>query len=110
MIYQIVLNQLKWVFRRKYYIDVTLQTFKVKLITKGFRQKECIDYFDKLVKALYDLKQAPKQWHEKFDFAILSNGCSHNNANKCLYSKICDDYTIIVCLYIDDMLILSNDM
>ena len=29
---------------------------------------------------------------------------------KCLYSKICDDYAIIVCLYIDDLLILNNDM
>ncbi|WJZ84162.1 hypothetical protein VitviT2T_003781 [Vitis vinifera] len=64
----------------------------------------------KLVKSLYGLKQAPKQWHEKFDLAILSDGFRHNNVDKCLYSKTCDDYIVIVCLYVDDMLILSDDM
>ncbi|RVW67820.1 Retrovirus-related Pol polyprotein from transposon TNT 1-94 [Vitis vinifera] len=64
----------------------------------------------KLVKSLYGLKQAPKQWHENFDHAILSDGFRHNNVDKCLYSKTCDDYMVIVCLYVDDMLILSDDM
>ncbi|RVX02495.1 Retrovirus-related Pol polyprotein from transposon TNT 1-94 [Vitis vinifera] len=74
-------------------------------VLPGNENKVC-----KLVKSLYGLKQAPKQWHEKFDHAILSNGFRHNNADKCLYSKTCDDYMIIVCLYVDDMLILSDDM
>ncbi|RVW90101.1 Retrovirus-related Pol polyprotein from transposon TNT 1-94 [Vitis vinifera] len=64
----------------------------------------------KLVKSLYGLKQAPKQWHEKFDHAILSDGFRHNNVDKCVYSKTCDYYMVIVCLYVDDMLILSDDM
>ncbi|RVW92427.1 Retrovirus-related Pol polyprotein from transposon TNT 1-94 [Vitis vinifera] len=64
----------------------------------------------KLVKSLYGLKQAPKQWHKKIDHAILSDGFRHNNVDKCLYSKTCDDYMVIVCLYVDDMLILSDDM
>ena len=36
----------KWVFRRKYHTNDTLQTFKAKLVAKGFKQKEGIDYFD----------------------------------------------------------------
>jgi hypothetical protein len=36
----------KWVFRRKYRTDGSIQTFKVRLVAKGFRQKEGIDYFD----------------------------------------------------------------
>ena len=62
----------------------------------------------KLVKSLYGLKQAPKQWHQKFDSAILSNGFVNNNVDKCLYVKICNDFIVIICLYVDDMLILSN--
>ena len=57
----------------------------------------------KLKKSIYGLKQAPKQWHVKFDNAILSNGLRHNNGDKCLYSKTCKNYVIIVCLYVDDM-------
>jgi hypothetical protein len=36
----------KWVFRRKYNTYGSLQTFKVRLVAKGFKQKEGIDYFD----------------------------------------------------------------
>ena len=41
----------------------------------------------KLTKSLYDLKQAPKQWHEKFDFYMIENGYKSNECNKCIYSK-----------------------
>ena len=39
----------KWAFRRKYRTDGTIQTFKVRLVAKGFRQREGIDYFDTYV-------------------------------------------------------------
>jgi hypothetical protein len=63
-----------------------------------------------LVKSLYDLKQAPKQWHEKFDTVILANGFKHNEADKCVYSKFTVEYGVIVCLYVDDMLIFGTNM
>ena len=63
----------------------------------------------KLVKSLYGLKQALKQWHEKFDSIILSHGFHHNSADKCIYSNS-KDYGVIICLYVDDMLIVSTNM
>ena len=36
----------KWVFRRKYNTDGSIQTFKARLVAKRNRQKEGIDYFD----------------------------------------------------------------
>ena len=36
----------KWVFRRKYNTNGTISTFKERLVAKGFRQVEGIDYFD----------------------------------------------------------------
>ena len=30
----------KWVFRRKYKTDGTIQTFKARLVAKSFRQRE----------------------------------------------------------------------
>ena len=38
----------------------------------------------KLNKSLYDLKQAPKQWYDKFDYVILSHCFKHNNVDKCI--------------------------
>jgi hypothetical protein len=74
-------------------------------IFPGNEEKVC-----KLVKSLYGLKQALKQWHEKFDKAILLNGFHHNSVDKCMYSKFTKDFGVIICLYVDDMLIFSTNI
>ena len=74
-------------------------------VLPGNEKKVC-----KLVKSLYGLKQAPKQWHEKFDSVVLSNGFSHNSADRCIYSKFTKDYGVIICLYVDDMLIIGTNL
>ena len=51
----------------------------------------------------------PKQWHEKFDNAIISNGFKINECDKCVYVKSTDKCYIIVCLYVDDMLIICSN-
>ena len=63
----------------------------------------------KLVKSLYGLKQAPKQWHEKFDNAMMSSGFKINECDKCVYVKDTKNGYVIVCLYVDDMLIVGSD-
>nr|GFA76151.1 zinc finger, CCHC-type [Tanacetum cinerariifolium] len=64
----------------------------------------------KLKKSLYGQKQAPKQWHQKFDDVVLSNGFSLNQADKCVYSKFdASGKGVIICLYVDDMLIFGTD-
>ena len=72
-------------------------------IMPGNENKVC-----KLVKSLYGLKQAPKQWHGKFDSVVLSYGFQHNSADRCIYSKFNDQYGVIICPYVDDMLIISK--
>ena len=64
----------------------------------------------KLVKSLYGLKQASKQWHLKFDEVVLSNGFMLNQVDKCAYSKFDKSGNgVIICLYVDDMLIFGTD-
>ncbi|GKA43538.1 auxin efflux carrier component 2 [Tanacetum coccineum] len=64
----------------------------------------------KLVKSLYDLKQAPKQWHEKFDYTLLSNDFQINECDKCVYVKQYKNAFVIIFLYVDDMLIMGTNM
>nr|GEW64990.1 zinc finger, CCHC-type [Tanacetum cinerariifolium] len=64
----------------------------------------------KLVKSLYRLKQAPKQWHQKFNEVVLSSGFHLNQSDKCVYRNF-DNFGegVIICLYVDDMLIFRTD-
>ncbi|KAJ9547396.1 hypothetical protein OSB04_019939 [Centaurea solstitialis] len=64
----------------------------------------------RLIKSLYGLKQAPKKWHERFDTTVTNFGFRHNGADRCIYSKCTSDYTVVICLYVDDMLIISTDL
>ncbi|KAL0431969.1 UNVERIFIED_CONTAM: Retrovirus-related Pol polyprotein from transposon TNT 1-94 [Sesamum radiatum] len=72
-------------------------------VIPGQEKKVC-----RLVKSLYGLKQPPKQWHEKFDRTILSNGFKINECDKCVYVKNSHKSLIIVCLYVDDILIMES--
>lgn len=73
-------------------------------IIQGQEHKVC-----KLIKSLYGLKQAPKQWHQKFDEVMLANGYKINECDKCIYSKFHNNEGVIICLYVDDMLIFGTD-
>ena len=51
-------------------------------VSLGKERKVC-----KLVKSLYGLKQAGKQWHEKFDNVMMTSGFKINEWQMCLYQK-----------------------
>ncbi|KAJ9543763.1 hypothetical protein OSB04_023470 [Centaurea solstitialis] len=160
----------RWIFKKKMKADGTIDKYKARLVIKGYRQKEGLDYFDtyspvtritsirlvlaiaairnmqihqmdvktaflngeldeeiymeqpegfvaqgkenkvcKLVKSLYGLKQAPKQWHQKFDQAMLESGFKISECDKCVYMKDTTHGYVILCLYVDDMLIIGSD-
>uniref|UniRef100_A0A8I7B734 Reverse transcriptase Ty1/copia-type domain-containing protein n=1 Tax=Hordeum vulgare subsp. vulgare TaxID=112509 RepID=A0A8I7B734_HORVV len=51
-------------------------------VIEGQEGKVC-----KLLKYLYGLRQAPKQWHEKFNTTLTSVGFVVNEADKCVYYR-----------------------
>ena len=64
----------------------------------------------KLLKFLYGLKQAPKQWHEKFDITLTSAGFVVNKADKSVYYRFGGAEGVILCLYVDDILIFGMSL
>lgn len=63
----------------------------------------------KLVKSMYGLKQAPRDWHEKFDGIMKINGFKINECDKCIYVKITNYGYVLMCLYVDDILIIGSN-
>ena len=74
-------------------------------VVKGQEIEVC-----RLMKSLYGLKQAPKQWHEKFDQTLTSAGFVVNEADKCVYYRHGGGEGVILCLYVDDILIFGTNM
>ena len=159
-----------WIFKKKMKADESINKYKARLVIKGYKQKEGLDYFDtyspvtrissirmliaiaaihnleihqmdvktaflngdldeeiymeqpegfmvpgqekkvcRLVKSLYGLKQAPMQWHEKFDILMMTNGLKINECDKCVYVKNTERGFVIICLYVDDILIMGSN-
>jgi hypothetical protein len=59
---------------------------------------------------LYRLKQAPKQWHEKFERTLISTGFVVNKVEKCVYYQFGGGEGVILCLYVDDILIFGTSL
>ncbi|GJV32038.1 zinc finger, CCHC-type containing protein [Tanacetum coccineum] len=73
---------------------------------KGFVMPRHESKVCKLKKSLYGLKQ----WHQKFDDVVLSNGFSLNQVDKYVYSKFdASGKGVIICFYVDDILIFGTD-
>jgi hypothetical protein len=74
-------------------------------VVKGQEDKVC-----KLMKSLYGLKQAPEQCHEKFDVTLISAGFSVNEADRCVYYRHGGGQGVILCLYVNDILIFGTSL
>jgi hypothetical protein len=63
----------------------------------------------KLLKSLYGLKKAPKQWHEN-DKTLMFVGFIVNEADKCMYYHFGGGEGVILCLYVDDILVFGTSL
>ena len=62
-----------------------------------------------LERALYGVKQSPRQWYKHFDGYILKIGFERSKFDSCVYDKKVEDSMMVyLLLYVDDMLIASK--
>jgi len=64
----------------------------------------------KLKKSIYGLKQAFHQWYLKFNDTIVSFGFKKNTIDRCIYLKVTGSKVIFLILYVDDILLATNDL
>ena len=63
-----------------------------------------------LRRALYSLKQAPRAWFAKFSFTISCLGYLASHYDSALFLRRIDKGTILLLLYVDDMIITGDDL
>ncbi|KAK8708633.1 hypothetical protein V6N13_059671 [Hibiscus sabdariffa] len=161
----------KWVFKKKTDMDGNVQTYKGRLVAKGFRQIHGVDYDEtfspvamfksiqillaiavfhdyeiwqrdvkiaflngkleedvymtqpegfvtpendgkvcKLRRSIYGLKQASRSWNLRFNEAIKEFGFIRNEDEPCVYKKFSGSIVSFLILYMDDILIIGNDI
>ena len=76
---------------------------------EGFSSSDGEHLVCKLKKSIYGLKQASRQWYLKFHDIISSFGFVENIMDQCIYQKTSGSKICFLVLYVDDILLATND-
>ncbi|KAL0295249.1 UNVERIFIED_CONTAM: Retrovirus-related Pol polyprotein from transposon RE2, partial [Sesamum radiatum] len=123
----------KWIYKTKLNADGSIQKHKARLVAKGYSQlqstflngyideeiyveqpqgfvaKGCEEKVLRLKKALYGLKQAPRAWYSRIDNYFMDRGFRRSLSEPTLYVKRQGNNTLIVSLYVDDLIYTGNN-
>jgi hypothetical protein len=77
---------------------------------EGFAMKGNKEVVCKLKRSLYGLKKSPRMWYQKFDTYIIGLGFVRREDDHCVYSKHVGSHFIYVVLYVNDLLLVANNM
>ena len=64
----------------------------------------------KLQKSIYGLKQASQSWNIRFDEVVKGFGFIKNEEEACVYKKESGSYVAFLILYVDDILLIGNNI
>ncbi|KAL0445787.1 UNVERIFIED_CONTAM: hypothetical protein Slati_1706600 [Sesamum latifolium] len=73
--------------------------------TVGEEQKVC-----RLQRSIYGLMQASRSWNTRFDEVIRGYDFIKNDYDPCIYKKISGSSIAYPVLYVDDILLIENDV
>ena len=76
----------------------------------GFIEKGQEHLLCKLKRSIHGLKQASTSWNTCFDQAIKSYGVDQCPDESCVYKKCDGSVVVFLVLYVDDILLIGNDV
>nr|KAJ0225358.1 hypothetical protein LSAT_V11C100003830 [Lactuca sativa] len=117
----------KWIFKKKTDMDGKVHTFKDRLVAKGFTQTLGVDYDETfsprglwmlstpnrlctIEKSIYGLKQDSRRWNICFDDKVKEFYFSRSEDESCVYVKASRNIVTFMVLYVDDMLLIGNNV
>ncbi|KAK8584244.1 hypothetical protein V6N12_068490 [Hibiscus sabdariffa] len=77
---------------------------------EGFVTPENAEKVCKLQRSIYGLKQASRSWNLRFNDANKEFGFIRNEDEPCVYKKVSGSIISFLILYVDDKLIIGNDI
>ncbi|GJT33168.1 retrotransposon protein, putative, ty1-copia subclass [Tanacetum coccineum] len=77
---------------------------------EGFIDPKYPNHVCKLKRSFYGLKQASRQWNKRFDDEIKKFGFTQYRDEPCVYLKSSGSYIDILILYVDDILLMGNNI
>nr|GEW97462.1 hypothetical protein [Tanacetum cinerariifolium]GEW97470.1 hypothetical protein [Tanacetum cinerariifolium] len=77
---------------------------------EGFVNPKYPNHVCKLKRSIYGLKQASRQCNKRFDDEIKKFGFTQNLDEPCVYIKASGSYIAILILYVDDILLMGNNI
>ncbi|GJW96720.1 retrotransposon protein, putative, ty1-copia subclass [Tanacetum coccineum] len=77
---------------------------------EGFVNPKYPNRVCKLKRSIYGLKQASRQWNKRFDDEIKKFGFTQNRDDPCVYLKASGSNVTFIILYVDDILIMGNNI
>nr|GEV47973.1 retrotransposon protein, putative, Ty1-copia subclass [Tanacetum cinerariifolium] len=112
----------KWLFKKKTDMDGAQMDVKTTFLnghlseevymekTEGFVNPKYPNHVCKLKRSIYGLKQASKQCNKRFDDEIKKFSFTQNPDEPCVYLKSSGSYIAILILYVDDILLIGNNI
>jgi hypothetical protein len=77
---------------------------------EGFVDPKHVRKICKLQKSIYGLKQAYQSWNLCFDEVVKEFGFIKNVEELCVYKKVSGSAVVFPVLYVDDILLIKNDI
>ena len=96
---------IKIVFFNRNFEEEVYMTQSERFISSGRANQVC-----KLNRSIYRLKQASRSWNIHFDEIVKSFGFIKNIDEPYVYKKNSESDIIFLILYVDDILLIENDI
>nr|GEW55981.1 retrotransposon protein, putative, Ty1-copia subclass [Tanacetum cinerariifolium] len=103
--YEIWQIDVKTVFLNGYLNEEVYMEQPKGFVSQNFSNRVC-----KLKRSIYGLKQASRQWNKRFKHEIKKFGFSQNRDEPCIYVKASGNYVTLLILYVDEILIMGNNI